>query len=105
VYNKENLNKAMQTIKIDENSRILLEEDNYTLEYRVKSGMTPEGKAPIKEFKWIIGGYFPTLASLATDWVSNAPSHQKDGKIQSLQDVVECIQKAEVHIEKLIKGK
>ena len=95
----------MNYIKIDENSRILLEDNNYTLEYRVKTGLKPDGTKSLKEFKWILGGYYPTLASLCTSWVENAPSHQNPDKIQSLRDIVVCLQEAEKHITKLIEGK
>lgn len=93
----------MQTIKIDENSRILIEEDNYTLEYRIPKGEF-QGKKGLG-FRWIIGGYFPTLDSALKDWVINAPSHQKASRIKCLQDVVKCIQEAEKHIEELIHKK
>lgn len=92
----------MNYIKIDESSRILLEDSNYTLEYRVKSGIQPGGKKATKEFRWIIGGYFPSLDSLLQDWVCNAPARQNAGVLKSLQDVAKCIQDAEAHIAKLI---
>ena len=58
-------------IKIDDFSRIRCEEDNYVLEYKVEKGIFKGVKAV--GLKWQVGGYFPTLVSLAEDWVSNAP--------------------------------
>lgn len=50
---------------------------------------------------WVIGGYFPTIDTLLQDWVINAPAHS-DKPLQSLQDVVDVIRKAEKHITTLI---
>jgi hypothetical protein len=88
----------MQTISIDENSRILLEDNNYTLQYKRKDSKAKGGKI------WAVGGYFPTLATLLQDWVINAPAHT-DTPLRTLQELVIYIQKAEKHIENLIKGK
>lgn len=93
----------MNYIKIDENSRILIEDNNYTLEYRVAKGDF-QGKKGIG-FHWVLGGYFPTLDSLLKDWVTNAPSHANPSKIKCLQDVCKIIQDAEKHIENLIHKK
>jgi hypothetical protein len=93
-----------QLINIDEDSRIRIEEDSYTLEYRVKVGLRPDGTKSNKEFRWIIGGYFPTLVSLANDWVSNAPARRK-ASISTMKELVETIQNAEEYITNLIKGK
>ena len=90
-------------VKIDENSRMICEDANYTLEYRVPKGDF-QGKKGIG-FKWEINGYFPTVESLLQDWVRNAPSKQNPSKIKELNDVVKCIQDAEAHIESLIHKK
>jgi hypothetical protein len=96
----------MNYIKIDENARMLLEDANYTLEWKVKSGIRPDGKKSSSEFKWVLGGYFPTLASLCQDYISNAPRHLKHGEkpLSTMKEVVEYIQKADRHINNLIKG-
>lgn len=91
----------MGYVKIDENSRMLCEDNNYTLEIRKPKGDFNGTKGV--GFKWEINGYFPTLESLLNDWVQNAPSRQKDGKMIVLNDVVKVIQDAEAHIAKLIK--
>ena len=93
----------MKRIKIDNTTRVLVEDNNYTLEYKTKSGMNPNGDKPTKEFKWVLGGYFPTIEQVLNDYCKSSPSHQKDGEIQSLQDIIDCIKKAEETIKKLIK--
>ena len=85
-------------INIDKNSRLFIEDNNYTLEYRQKPKDGGEGK------NWRVGGYFPTLESLVKDWVINAPS-RSETPLRSLQEVVKCIQDAEKHREKLLKIK
>jgi len=78
-------------VPIDENSKIEISDNNYILLYKAPKG-------------WKVGGYFPTIESLLNDWVVNAPAHS--GKaLNSLKEVVDIIQKAEKHIEKLIHGK
>jgi hypothetical protein len=93
-------------ISIDEDSRIRVEENNYTLEYRVKVGLKPDGTKSDKEFRWIIGGHFPDLVSLSIDWINNVPARRKDGDlpIKNMKELVDCIQTAEKHITDLIKG-
>ena len=91
----------MNKVKIDKNSRVLIEDNNYTLEYRVPKGDF-RGKKGVG-FKWQLGGYFPTMEQLLNDWVRNAPSKQKDGQIKELKDIVDCIKNAEQHIAKLLK--
>jgi hypothetical protein len=90
----------MNYIKIADNARMLIEDSNYTLEWKIPKGDF-QGKKGIG-FKWDLGGYFPTLDTLLKDYVINAPSHSNQGEIKSLQDVVACINEAEAKIEKLI---
>ena len=78
-------------IPIDETSAMTVEDNNYIL-YRRK------GQA------WGVDGFFPTLDTLMRDWVINAPAHAKTPP-KSLQEVVQIIQSAEKHIERLVKGK
>jgi hypothetical protein len=95
----------MAYIKIDDHARMLIEDNNYILEWKVPKGDF-QGKKGIG-FHWILGGYFPSVDSLLKDYVINRPSHQKDGEMppRNLQEVVDCIQKAEKRIEKLIHNK
>ena len=88
-----------QRIKIDENSKIVIEDNNYILFYRVQ-----DSKAKDERKKWAVAGYFPDLASLSQDWVKNAPARDRR-TLTTLQDVVECIQNAESRVTKLIQGK
>ena len=92
----------MHKIKIDENARIIIEDLNYTLEYRVPKGDF-QGKKGIG-FKWQVGGYFPDLVSLAQDYVLNAPSKQKSS-INTLQELRQTIKEAENKIVSLLKLK
>ena len=92
----------MNNIKIDENTRMLIEDNNYTLEYRVPKGEFMGKKAV--GFKWVLGGYFPTLDTLLQDYIKNAPSHPNasDLPVRNLKEVVDCIQRAEKRVEELI---
>jgi len=92
----------MNTIEIDENTKVLLEPDNFTLMIRVKSGIAPGGKVAKAEYSWRIEGYYATLVSALQSYVTNAPARRKDGEIKDLSDAVRCIQEAEKHIETLI---
>jgi hypothetical protein len=85
-------------IKIDENSKIEIEDNNYILYYRRK-----DSNAKKECHKWEINGYFPTLEVLLQDWARNSPAHTV-APLTSLQEVVNCIQKAEERVAKLIKG-
>ena len=76
----------------------MIEDNNYTLQYRVKNS-----KAKTERKHWAVGGYFATLEHLLKDWVTNAPA-RTERPLATLQEVVKCIQKAEDHIDKLIKG-
>lgn len=86
-------------IQIDENSKIEIEDNNYILYYKFKNSSAKE-----KRHQWRVNGYFPTLEVLLQDWVRNAPAHTIV-PLRSLRDVVDVIQKAEKHIEELLKQK
>ena len=88
-------------IKIDKNSRIIISDNNYTLEYKVKCGNKPDGSKPASPFKWEIGGYFRSLEELAEDWIDNAPAHSE--KIKDLKELVTVIRNARDRITKLLK--
>lgn len=92
----------MQKIKIDETSRITIDDHSYILEYK-----TPKGEFRGKQgigFKWDIAGYFPDLVSLVQDYVINAPVKQKSS-ISTLSELVKVIKDAEKHINSLLKLK
>lgn len=80
-------------IKIDDESRIKVEDNNYTLQYKRKTEKD--------ENRWDIGGYFPTVESLLKDYVINAPTRSSHA-IHDLKGLIVCIQEAERHIEKLL---
>lgn len=80
-------------IKIDETSRIKVEDNNYTLQYKRKTGKDKN--------RWDVGGYFPTVDSLLKDYVINAPTRSSQA-IHDLKGLVSCIHDAERHIEKLL---
>ncbi len=90
-------------IKINEYSRLTIEDSNYVVEYKVKAGIRPDGEKPKNEFKWNVGGYFQTLELALNDWVANSPIYTEEDH-KSLKDVVKCIQGAEVTVKKLIAG-
>lgn len=88
-----NLQKMEHLIEIDDGSRIKVEDNNYTLQYKRK---TENG-----EIRWDLGGYFPTLEYLLKDWVINSPTRSSRA-IRDLKGLVSCIQEAERHVERLL---
>ena len=80
-------------IKIDEEARIKVEDNNYTLQYKRKNGKD--------ENRWDVGGYFSTVESLLKDYVTNAPARSNQA-IHDLKGLIFCIQEAERHIERLL---
>lgn len=78
--------KMEHLINIDENSRIKIEYDNYILQYKRKTEKD--------ENRWDMAGYFPTLESLAKDWIINAPTRSSHA-IHDLNGLAECIKEAE----------
>jgi hypothetical protein len=80
-------------IEIDYGSRIKVEDNNYTLQYKRK---TENG-----EIRWDVGGYFPTVEYLLKDWIINAPT-RSSRVIRDLKGLVFCIQEAERHVERLL---
>lgn len=79
-------------IPIDNNARIVIELENYILQYRRKSK---------SQISWRTAGYFPDLVSLATEYLNNAPK-RADNAIRSLEDLVDVIKQAENRICKII---
>ncbi|MFZ2226479.1 MAG: hypothetical protein WA064_03415 [Candidatus Moraniibacteriota bacterium] len=88
-------------IKITDYARMYVEDNNYTMEYRVKTGVTPGGGKAKNEWKWILGGYFPTIESAFRDFVENAPIYSPE-ELKSLRDLVECIKTAEERMTELL---
>lgn len=80
-------------IQIDKDSRVKIEDNNYTLEYLIEGSGEP---------KWEVDGYFPTLESLLVDWVTNAPARSQED-IKSLKEVIVCIKEAQKLIINLTK--
>ncbi len=78
-----------------------VEDNNYTLEYRVRAGAKPDGSQAKSEWKWILGGYFPTVGSALRDFVANAPVYSEE-ELKSLKDLVDCIKKAEKRMTELL---
>lgn len=83
-------------INIDDESRIKVEDNNYTLQYKRKTGKDKN--------RWDVGGYFPTVESLLKDYVINAPTRSSHA-IHDLKGLISCIQDAEKHIERLLTEK
>jgi len=90
----------MKYIKIDKNSRMSIDDNNYTLQYRSK-GIDPKTGEKADGSKWALGGYFPTMESLLNDWVTNAPAYAEEPPT-TLKDIVEVIKNAEKHIAKML---
>lgn len=93
--------QRLQTIPIDENSRMFIEDNNYTLQYR-RTGIDPKTGKMGKGDMWVLGGYFPTMDTLLQDWVINAPAHAKQPP-ESLKEVCQIIKDAEKLITNLLK--
>jgi len=85
----------MKYIKIDENSKMIVDDNNYTLYYKIKDSKAKEGK------NWRVGGYFPTMESLLNDWVTNAPANATEPPA-TLKEVVDVIKSAKKHIAKML---
>lgn len=80
------------TIPIDEYTQIVIDSENYILQYRRKSK---------KRISWRKTGNFPDLTSLATEYLNSAPRRDENA-IKSLDGIVVAIKKAESKICKII---
>lgn len=89
-------------IKISDYARIFIEDNNYTMEYRIKAGAKPDGSKAKSEWKWICGGYFPTAESALQDFIANAPVYSPE-ELRTLKDLVDCIKSAEKGMTELLK--
>lgn len=88
-------------IEITDYAKLSVEDNNYVLHYRVKAGKKPNGSEAKREWKWILGGYFPTAGSALRDFVANAPVYSEE-ELKSLKELVDCIKKAEKRMTELL---
>ena len=79
-------------IPIDNNARIVIEPENYILQYRRKSK---------SQISWRTAGYFSEMTSLCLEYL-NASPNRPDNAIRSLEDLVDVIKQAENRICKII---
>jgi len=87
-------------IKISDYARMYVEDNNYTMEYRIKTGTKPDGSKAKEEYKWILGGYFPTAGSALRDFVANTPVYSPE-ELKTFKDLVDCIKEAERRMTEL----
>jgi hypothetical protein len=83
-----------QLILIDKNARILMDSRNYILEFRRNSK---------KQISWRLGGYFPDLTSLYLEYLNSSP-RRAENAINSIEELVQVIKKAEARICKIINN-
>lgn len=81
-----------QIINIDNDTRMLIEVENYTLQFRRKSK---------KLISWRVDSYHTNLTSLSLAYLNSAPQRANNA-IKSLDDIVVAIREAEARICKLI---
>ena len=86
-----------EIIPIDEKSRIVIESQNYILQYRRIS------RNPKKCPAWRTDGYFATLTHLAEEYLNSSP-RRADNSITSISEIVVIIKKAEARICELINN-
>ena len=79
-------------IPIDENSRILIEAENYALQFRRHSQ---------KRISWRTAGYFPDLVSACLEYLNDAP-RRSDNAIRTIGEIVVIIKEAETRLRKII---
>lgn len=89
-------------VKIDEDTRFSMNDDSYVLEHRIETAPRTDGKPNIAKFHWITDGYYPSLASMLTSYVTNAPRRKNSTKIHTIQGVIDRINDAEARIIKLL---
>ena len=92
----------MKQIKIDKDTRITFEPENYILQRRIKT-KPKNSKKPTTKYNWKTDGYFGDLVSLALEYINASPSKRKQAPVQSLQEVIDTIKGAEKRITKIIK--
>jgi hypothetical protein len=73
------------------------------MEYRTKAGTKPDGSKAKCEWKWIVGGYFPSAESALQDFITNAPVYSPE-ELKTLKDLVGCIKSAEKRMVELLKN-
>ncbi|MFW5885308.1 MAG: hypothetical protein ACOCUF_03730 [Patescibacteria group bacterium] len=87
----------IKRIKLDEETRIQIEANNYVL-LRAKKKQNGEANG------WEYEAYFPDLASLAKHYINQAPYRSKDN-IKNFQELINVVRSAEDNIKKLIINK
>ena len=87
-------------IRITDYAKLSIEDNNYVLHYRIKAGKKPNGSEAKSEWKWILGGFFPTAGSALQDFVTNAPVYSPE-ELKTFKDLVNCIKGAEKRMKEL----
>lgn len=81
-----------QIIPIDESARILIEPNNYILQFRRNSKTL---------LTWCTKGHFPDLTSLYLYCLNSYPQRSENA-ISSIEELIQVIKKAEARICKII---
>lgn len=79
-------------ITIDNNTRIVIDSENYILQYLRKSKT---------KISWRTDGYFPDIASLYQEYKKSAPQRD-DNAVNSFQELINSIKRAESRICQII---
>jgi hypothetical protein len=82
-------------IPIDDNSRIVIDGGNFTLQFRRKSK---------RKISWRNAGYFTNLKDLSSSYLHTAPQ-RADNAIRSIEKLAETIKKAEENFARLFDNK
>jgi len=79
-------------IPIDENTRILVEPLNFTLQYR---------RISKTKISWRTDGYFSDMTSLTAEYINMSPQ-RADNAIMSLEELTAIIQRAKEELRVMI---
>lgn len=85
---------SKKIVPLNENARIVIEEQNYILQIRRRS------KTSVPT--WRTFGYFPDLRSLGEEYINGAPQRSENA-IRNIQELIGTIRKAEKTIGQLFK--
>ncbi len=80
-------------IPIDENTRILVEPLNFTLQYR---------RISKTKISWRTDGYFSDMTSLITEYINMSPQ-RADNAIMSLEELTATLREAEAKLSHIIR--